>query len=477
MRPGPDERRELRGAKTDHSRSSGASGSDERGSVSAGSVGSFYGSVISDAASDPGKWLQSVARWLETSEDTDPARYLTWCCDDFKPRRIKAPIVLAWLLLQAFGLVFQLVLLGEVSRNLEAFEITLSSFCGAEHRQHGVCLGPAWNLSYTGTLTFPPSGGQGDFDFVIPRTLPFAFTTASQPPTFLLGVEPQPPHADAAWQVDITPLGKPPLAAVRGWGHKFQVITGHQSEGPSWRGSVRMDSKYSETAQVHLYVVDSRIQHLEDVHSQKQCSFEASWQNFSERSQGQHHRVLSLTKAATAFFLAVQIFLAGLVLRRFYFSVDSGKLLSRVIILKFLMQDFPQQMCIAAYIYSWYSANGLRCQMCLFHPSHCDDEHPLHPTNLLVCIFTLLSAASNQLLLQAKLKRNYDSEDECVLCFFRFIMLSVSILPFTTALFFLSAFMFHLRSVICYILIGLPTILGWGTVLCVPLFSICDDDF
>eukprot|EP00438_Fugacium_kawagutii_P027937 Skav234350 [mRNA] locus=scaffold1274:72879:75718:+ [translate_table: standard] len=152
-----------------------------------------------------------------------------------------------------------------------------------------------------------------------------------------------------------------------------------------------------------------------------------------------------------------------------------------LIVLKFVVQDFPQQMCIAAYLYAWYADNGLRCQMCLFHPSHCDEQYPLHLTNLLVCLFTLLSAVANQLLLQAKLKRGYDSEDECVLCFFRFVMVSVSILPFSTAMCFLSAVLLHLKSVAIYFMSAIPTILGWGTLLCahgsVPLFVCCDEEF
>ena len=147
-------------------------------------------------------------------------------------------------------------------------------------------------------------------------------------------------------------------------------------------------------------------------------------------------------------------------------KVDTGKLLSRVpspllcfaltvkkkhsgtlplrIVLKFFVQDFPQQCCsktfptrnlqiqigqhikdvhcslpvfmvrapvrhsqleasLRARHSARYAENGLRCQMCLFHPSHCsgltcphapcevtaslpyggDDQHPLHSTNLL----------------------------------------------------------------------------------------------
>lgn len=428
--------------------------------------GGLYGAV-NRAVEDPGKWLKGVARWLETSEDTDPVRVFTVCCDDFRPRRLKAPVVLAWLTVQLLGLIFQVILWLEVGRNLESFEDTLAQNCAPSLQQHGICLGPAWNLSYSGTLSFPPGESQGDFDYVIPKTQSFSFRTASHPPTFLLGIQPQQPHPSAQWQVSLHPLGKSALPGSsasqlsHGWGSRYQVVT-EKREEPAWEGSVNLKSKYAEEARIDIFVVDSRIAHLEDIHQQKQCSFEGSWQNFSERGQGRHHRVLSFTASATGFFLMVQLLLAGVVLRRFFLFVDTGKLLSRVIVFKFFVQDFPQQMCIAAYLYAWYAENGLRCQMCLFHPSHCDDQHPLHSTNLLVCLFTLLSAVANQLLLQARLKPGYDSEDECVLCFFRFVMLSVSILPFSTAMCMLSAIMLHLKSPLIYFMLGVPTVLGWG---------------
>lgn len=286
----------------------------------------------------------------------------------------------------------------------------------------------------------------------------------------------------AEWQVIIHPSGKNGSIGHGGnivshsWGSRYTVIT-ERHEEPSWDATVNLKSKYPDEARVAMFIIDSRISHLEDIHQQKQCSFEGSWQNFNERDQGKHHRVLSFAQSATTFFLLVQLSLAALVLRRFFLFVDTGRLLSRVIVLKFMVQDFPQQMCIAAYLYAWYADNGLRCQMCLFHPSHCDEQHPLHLTNLLVCVFTLLSAIANQLLLQAKLKRGYDSEDECVLCFFRFVMISVSILPFSTAMCFLSAMFLHLKSVAIYFMSAIPTILGWGTVLCVPLFVCCDEEF
>ncbi|CAJ1455688.1 unnamed protein product [Effrenium voratum] len=93
----------------------------ERGAPSPG----LYGTVKAEQ-----QWMKGAAkfaRWLETSEDTDPVKCFTVCCTDFKPRRVKAPVVLAWLLLQALGLIFQVILFLEIGRNLESFEESAES--------------------------------------------------------------------------------------------------------------------------------------------------------------------------------------------------------------------------------------------------------------------------------------------------------------------------------------------------------------
>jgi len=443
----------------------------------------FYGSVR-EAAVDPRRWLWRFVQWAETSEDTDPAQLVTWCCEDFKSRRLKAPLVLAWLVMQAMTFIYQAALLSEISNNLDALEIALAENCAPEHERNGVCLGPKWNMSFAAKFNFPATGtedGRSDFDFVIPSDRPFAFETASRPPTFLLGVEPLAPQGMVSWRVSIAPRTSGALATssklpdVQGVGSKYTVLCSQAYMGPTWSGSLSLRGQSIDPVTMSLFVVDSRIKHLEDIHSQSQCSFEGSWQNFSARHSGQQHRVLRIAQCAAAFFLMISVLLLVLVSYRFYYYVESGKLLSRVIAVKFVVQDIPQQMCIVAYLYAWYSTDGLRCQMCLFHPQHCDGQHPLHWSNLLVCIFTLLGACSNQLLLQAKLKK-YDEEEECFLCFARCAALSVSVLPFSSSLFALSASLLHLRSVVIYVLAGIPSLIGWGTLLCMPMFAICDDE-
>lgn len=446
--------------------------------------GGGYG--IASAVANPGQMFMDTARWLESSEDTDPIKMLGCCCEDFKARKLKAPCVLGWLVLQALGIFSQFALLSEVTRHLEEYDQTLARNCGPEHQQHGVCLGPTWNFSYSGVLAFPPAGSDNsDYDFVIPTDQAFKFKTTSSPATFLVGVEPQVPHNNAHWRLSISATGPRTgdntwrdknLEAWFGTGRKFNVFSSRYFSGAGeWAASMNLKSKYDTTAQVYAYVVDSKLQHLEEIHNQKQCSFEKGWQNFNDRESGRHQTVLLTTRRATTFFLVLSVGCFLLMLRRFLLYVEGGKLLSRVVALKFVLQDLPQQVCIVGYIYSWYAVDGLRCQMCIFHPGHCDDEHPLHFSNLVLCILTLLSASSNQMLLTPKAKR-IDEETECFLALSRVALFSVSILPFSTAMFFLTSSVLHFQSTVIYAASAVPTFVGWGTVFCVPMFSICEDE-
>jgi len=70
--------------------------------------------------------------------------------------------------------------------------------------------------------------------------------------------------------------------------------------------------------------------------------------------------------------------------------------------------------------------------MCLFHVEHCEEEHPLHTGNLLLLLFTALSACSNQVLLQARAGLD-DIFDIFCLFVVRVVLFSVSVLPLSIA--------------------------------------------
>jgi len=388
---------------------------------------------------------------------------------------------------QLFGIICQAFLYLEIGSHIDDYELTLATYCGPQHRKNGVCLGPAWNLSYSGTLMFPPSvgdDGSSDFDYMISSGQPFRFDVNSVPPTFLVAIEPQPPHDEANWRCDFGPVA---FGGQKGDWHRsstgpgsvYKVITDRVNyftrQSHQWTASMRLHSKYTDNTFVWVYVVDSRIKHLEDIHKQEQCSFEESWSNFNERHNGEHHLVLFYSRYCTLFFIIVSLCLVWVILHRFYFYVEGGKLLRRVIALKFFMQDIPQQMCIVAYLYAWYGRNGLRCQMCLFHLAHCDAEDPLHLTNALVVFFTVASACSNQILIQAKVRGSRYEEDECFKWLARFWLASLSILPFSTAVCVLSSGLRQVRSLLAYIVFGIPTLCGWSAFVCIPCFLCCDE--
>mmetsp|Transcript_51615 Transcript_51615/g.138561 ORF Transcript_51615/g.138561 Transcript_51615/m.138561 type:complete len:155 (-) Transcript_51615:93-557(-) len=141
-----------------------------------------------------------------------------------------------------------------------------------------------------------------------------------------------------------------------------------------------------------------------------------------------------------------------------------------MIALKFCVCDVFQQIFVVLYIYGWYARNGLRCQMCLFHPTHCESQDPLHWSNFLLCLVTALSSASNQLLIKAKTGKRDDDDDPCgdwiFLILFRFALFSVSVLPFSMAVY-VSPFWFHFEHVVVMLFTAaVPLVVGWLTVCC-----------
>eukprot|EP00928_Gymnodinium_smaydae_P045729 TRINITY_DN30442_c0_g1_i1.p1 TRINITY_DN30442_c0_g1~~TRINITY_DN30442_c0_g1_i1.p1 ORF type:complete len:546 (+),score=97.07 TRINITY_DN30442_c0_g1_i1:31-1638(+) len=440
--------------------------------------------------------LLRVARWLETSDDTDPAQLLVWLFEDFSTRKLRPRVLMGWLLLQLLSLLLQLHLLIEVSRHLTEYEATLALNCGPEHLRYGICLGPFWNLSAYSTLAISSDGGAE-----------FSFKTTSRPPTFLLGVEPQAPLADASWEASVwSSFGRCARDATKsieaqlmndlrvamhigrdarqagcgtlpasGVGAGYTVLTAPMS---SWLGEdlwtlrLRLSPapQNGAIAWVHVHVVDAAAEHLDQINAQRQCFFGHSWKNFSERHNGAHHGILTSTRHAIMFFLCISGALTAWTFHRFYYYVSVDKLLRRVIFVKLLLQDLPLQVCIGAYFYAWYATNGLRCQMCLFHPEHCADEHPLNLYNLLLCACTALSSSTNQLLLQDR-PASADLCDRFVVWLSRAFLFSVSVLPLSVALFF-SVFWFNYGGMppllFTLIIAAFPMVAGLLIVCCGP---------
>merc|ERR1712032_1781355 len=150
-----------------------------------------------------------------------------------------------------------------------------------------------------------------------------------------------------------------------------------------------------------------------------------------------------------------------------------------IVIAKFFLQDVPQQVCIILYLFGWYESNGLRCQLCLFHPDHCEDEHPFHMSNAIAIGCTLLSSMANQLLVRPVHKKTYTDDDICMQQCMRTCGICVSTLPFTTGMCMASQSLL-LAPVVVHIVFAVPCFVGWLTLAglcCTPFLFCCDEEF
>ncbi|CAE7542545.1 CAPN15 [Symbiodinium natans] len=128
--------------------------------------------------------------------------------------------------------------------------------------------------------------------------------------------------------------------------------------------------------------------------------------------------------------------------------------------------DVPQQVCIVLYLLGWYELEGLRCQLCLFHPQHCEPEHPFRLANSAAFLCTLMSSVANQIIIGPSQKGKTSGEPGSE-CFVRIGLLCVSVLPFTTGVFWATSALLW-TPILARILFFLPCVLGaWESWFCV----------
>lgn len=138
-----------------------------------------------------------------------------------------------------------------------------------------------------------------------------------------------------------------------------------------------------------------------------------------------------------------------------------------IILVKLVVMDVPQQVCIVLYLLGWYEQEGLRCQLCLFHPQHCEPEHPFRLANSAAFLCTLLSSVANQIIIGPSQKHKASGEPgaEWIV---RIGLLCVSILPFTTGVYWATSALVW-TPVLARILFFLPCVIGWFCIFATVL--------
>eukprot|EP00927_Polykrikos_kofoidii_P035986 TRINITY_DN30449_c0_g1_i1.p1 TRINITY_DN30449_c0_g1~~TRINITY_DN30449_c0_g1_i1.p1 ORF type:complete len:583 (-),score=82.00 TRINITY_DN30449_c0_g1_i1:302-1951(-) len=464
----------------------------------------------------------------------------------------------AWVVFQLVSLAVQWQLWREVKAHLELYDQALLTQCAPSRQQHGVCLGPMWNLSAWENVALegqwsptyglersrmrsrsrqPSRGGslRGDMAVIDREISDFeavehdaeerlkdlrrrkaALESAANssmgtvPPTFLVAVTPvtkarraheAPPEENlsvaeteelTSWPWSITVIRTNPPQAVLHPGQEWPgerplhqrrqgsgVLTiedmspeASQTMGSrgsvTWRATLVNRGYTSRKSRFLVFVEDSTVPHLESIRSNSRCSFTRSWKAFIQQRQGRSHENLIGCRVLLGFFLPVG---AVAILIVFFLSSGDpkrdccdGYTFHTVVIMKFILMDLPQQICIVLYLLGWYEAEGLRCQLCLFHPGHCEEEHPFGFPNSLAIACTLMSSISNQLLVRPAWKRFDKEEDAGAHCRMRFAVACMSTLPFTTGAYWASSTVLS-TPVLVQVIVFLPCMVGWLTAM------------
>jgi len=252
-----------------------------------------------------------------------------------------------------------------------------------------------------------------------------------------------------------------------------------------WRATLRVREHWASKGKTRfvLGVEDARMAHLSEIHLSDQCTFARSWKAFNEHHRGVNHRALSYCR----FFIIIFLFVGAGTVYLVHQELTTPRLRALlgkhsfhwIVLAKFVAQDIPQQICIVLYLFGWYEASGLRCQLCLFEAAYCGHEEPFHFTNLVAITCTLLSSCANQLLIRPITKKKYTEDDVCMQYCVRIGGVSVSVLPFTTTFFFASRSLLPITPTLVHIVLGIPCALGWlclSGLFCMPFMICCDDD-
>lgn len=443
--------------------------------------------------------MQQGKSGKKTADGLDPEEPDYWETG-FTLRELGPQAVRLWLGLQVLGLFFQLLLWSEVANHLYEYEEVIAKICPRERLQHGICVGPMWNISSWQNVVLSAGGG-----FQVPASYTFNFATVSSPPTFLLvvdpvasanGAEPVDVRGDvlpnqqsmARWSAEVVRVNPPQLGPEMKTFHMGQHAMTFEdlsveaknemakSGRVLWRATLTAHGTLKRNTRYVTFVEDAVTSHLKDLSSDLQCAFGQAWKAFNDENQGHSHSALSWSRYLLGIFLFVGAFMVNFVHARLA-KGQVGHKFHLVVLAKFILQDLPQQLCIVLYLLGWFEATGLRCQLCLFNPQHCGADDAFHFTNSLAIMFTLLSSMANQLLIRPAFKRSYTEDDVCLMYTIRIGGACVSVLPFTTGICFATKSLLPAATFL-HMLAAVPCGLGWLTMvggIMVPCMICCDE--
>jgi len=420
----------------------------------------------------------------------------------FNLRDVTPQAIRMWVGFQVLALIFQYSLWREASSHLAEFEDVIARECTPQHLKHGVCVGPMWNMSTWQDKILGSAESHS-----------FTFRSTSNPPTFLLVVDPisqvrtgskdDPAAApiqlanqgedlkSARWSIEVVRTRpaqvSPPMKQYRAGQEAIsfedlstEALDMVKTQGSTeWRATISVRGRTRQRTRYVAFVEDAVATRLGDGSTRgPHCAFGKSWKAFNQHHQGTSHQKLSWA----SWLLGIFFFIGGAMVYKVHEEVTKkssmGHKFHAVVIAKFALLDLPQQVCIVLYILGWYEASGLRCQLCMFHPQHCSEEHVFSFSNTIAFTCCMMSSVSNQLLLRPVVKRSYTEDDICLQWCVRVGGICLSILPFTTGLCVASSSILPVPAAM-HIFAAVPLGIGYLTLAgltCVPILACCDED-
>jgi len=413
-------------------------------------------------------------------------------------------VVYVWLAAQVLALWAQVDLFYEMGAHVQRYTEAKHTYCGVAPTTvspHGgappPCIqSPLWSTVFSQRQMMSPIRANG-----FPDVVHFHFTTSSSPPTFLILISPT--IADV--NTDVKPVYhltvtrvKPPQSgdaefSRHSHGINSFLMADRSREGVTgglleWQLELATsaffhhDQRVSSSGIEYLVEVQDATRILQPLEQyelkQGSCDLEVAWKGFDERWDGDQLSSLERSRQITGITVLIATVLSAVLVRS---ALASARLpfnmpVVLVVVAKFFAVDFPQQYAFVTYLFAWYDAKGIKCQLCLFHPEHCDPQHPFHPTNLLLLALILGSALGNLVFVRPA-KAKMTADDTLAALLLKGAVISVSILPFS------SAFLVAGRSLVdwpitVHMLFMIPCAVGWSTIVmmvCWPFVFCCDD--
>eukprot|EP00438_Fugacium_kawagutii_P021303 Skav206974 [mRNA] locus=scaffold1394:16408:19084:- [translate_table: standard] len=332
-------------------------------------------------------------------------------------------------------------------------------------------------------------------------------------------------HEGRHWNLEVKRVEPPPTGLNfqrNGFGTRIMTIEDMSQEAVDavrqrghvrWEAVLRNVEMSAHRTRFVVFVEDFQSPHVDHLEKLSkiygtECSLTSSWRAFNREHQGHRHRALTLCRDLLGWLLPIGAFATWAVYARLVSRTSKGGLsdsqersaameltledraealqdqmetqpaqpvgnhFQTVILIKLLVMDLPQQaggerleVCIVLYLLGWYEADGLRCQLCLFHPQHCEDEHPFRLANSATSHRgdIRVTEVTNQIII-GPAKRSID--DVCGQWTIRMLSTStqVSILPFTTGVYWATSALLSL-PVLMKAFVFLPCVFGWFCVM------------